>query len=208
MFHHHELLETRARHRFIVTKKGSPLCWHSSIKQAELCPFHFLFSPCFILPNMLFLLPFPESVRIHGLFFNSHVGICCPFSTHVQPGGAPSTLALDPLTCPQGFLSPSPPTLTPEWPPSSLMVMLIWLVTKHQVPSESQHLVSTLLDNEPKKVLDLQAAFLYSDLVPQGDHVQHYLDSIFSSDCCQFDIQMGNFSFLYSSLELSSSLLV
>ncbi|MXQ80406.1 hypothetical protein E5288_WYG006251 [Bos mutus] len=44
-----------------------------------------------------------ESVRTHGLFFNSHIGIYSPFSTHVQPGGAPSTLALDPLTCPQGF---------------------------------------------------------------------------------------------------------
>ena len=70
---------------------------------------------------------------------------------------------------------------------------LIWLVTKHQVASESQHLVSTLLDNEPKKVLDLQAAFLSSDLVPQGDHVQGYLDSIFSSDGCQFDREIGSF---------------
>ena len=104
MFHHRELSETRGHHRCIITKKGSPLCWHSSIKQAELCPFCFLFSPYFILPNMLFLLlTFPESVRTHGLFFNSHIGIYCPFSSHVQPGGAPSTLALDALTCPQGF---------------------------------------------------------------------------------------------------------
>ena len=172
------------------SKKGSPLCWHSSVKQAELCPFCPLFTPYFILPNMLFLiLTFPESVRTQGIFFfffNSHSGICCPFSTHMQPGGAPSTLALDPLTCPRGLLSPSPPALTPEWPPSSLTMILIWLVAKHQVASESQHLVPTRLDHELKKVPDLQAAFLSSDLVPQGEHVQSYLDSIFSSDCSFF----------------------
>lgn len=144
---------------------------------------------------MLFLLSFPESVRTQGLFFffNSHIGICCPFSTHVQPGGAPSTLALDPLTCPRGVLSPSSPALTPEWPPSSLTMILMWLVAKHQVASESQHLVPTRLDHEPKKVPDLQAAFLSSDLVPQGEHVQSYMDSIFSSDCCQYDIEIGSF---------------
>ena len=110
----------------------------------------------------------------------------------MQPGGAPSTLALDPLTCPRGVLSPASPALTPEWPPSSLTMTLIWLVAKHQVASESQHLVPTRLDREPKKVPDLQAALLSSDLVT-GEHVQSYLDSIFSSDCCQYEIEIGSF---------------